>query len=220
MENLSYKPIKKTKSGNYISYIKLNNNSVVLKVDNLIVIKEMYKTDGDYFIDVIVEEKTHMILNKLKTLTLRKFYSQFNKDGDLDYDDFEKMYINNHNEENVYTLKVNKKCLFISENEMGERKSIHYNEIKEEHTINVVLIFHGVVFGQSEMSNEYIITKITKNIQIDIDITDCFFNGEDMKVDTSNSDDEDDITMNDKFLKNINGVDDSLNEQFKLMCLE
>ena len=106
----------------------------------------------------------------------------------------------------------------MSEDDIGTKKSIHYQEIKKDDTIDVVALFNSVVFGQSEFTNEYIITKIKKNIQLDVEITECLLEN-DMEVDDQETDDDDDITMNDSFLNRINDLG-NLDEQFKMMCLE
>lgn len=218
MDKLKYKPIKSNKNGLYFSKVKLGNDEVVLKTTNVIVDREIYKKDDGYYIDLIFENNYDIFLNKLKRKTTENFYSQFNQGGDLDFDDFETSYIDNYkvngDEEKVYTIEVNKKSLFFTEDEQGNKSGCSYNDIQKGDNIDIQFLFYSVIFGQSEFSNKYIITRIKKNIYNDVNFDVCMMECSE----EDNDEDEDDIMMNDNFLNKINNISD-LGEHFSLMTL-
>lgn len=210
LKNLKFKKIKKI-NNHYIQKACLNDGgSFQFSIPNFVLSKNLYKNDTKIYVELSFEknDKVVKIFNILKQKTIETVWEQ-HKTQVGKIEDIQQNYINDLKEtDNNYIVKmeVNKYCQFNQINQFDEYKNISYTELQNNVVIDTVIHFNGILYGKSNFTNNFIITKITKHIE-EMDIFE-----EDRCYIETESDNEEDMDIDDDYMSN-------LNNKFQNMCI-
>jgi len=168
LEEIQFKKIKEI-NGSHISRAYYQNNNISFNVKHLILSKTLYKKNNRIYLNISFEktESTIQVFNKLKNYTINHMFKQYEGQG-ITLEQMQARYINNIQEtdtEYIVRLEVNLRCDFIQKNQFDEDKTITYKNISENDIIDITIIFNGILYGKSNFTNNFTITKLTKHIE-------------------------------------------------------
>lgn len=198
MENIKYKEIEEYNDV-FMSKVLINNNTFMLKIDNLNINKNLYKKNNIVYLDLFLEEDdvSKKVLEKLKNYSINNVYKKYK--NKLSLEKIKERYINNLKKiNNKYSiiLEVDDMCKILEKNQYNESKIITNKEIKKNDIVDLVLIFEGILYNKTDFRNKFIIIEIIKHIE-KIEIFDekkCYIE--------TDSDDEDLNKTNIEYLNN------------------
>ena len=168
IEEIQFKEMKKI-NNDYICRAFYQNNNISLRIRHLTLNKTLYKQNNRIYLNVSFEktESTIELFNKLKNYTINYVYEQHKEQG-ATLEQIQKNYINNIQEndnEYIVRIEVNLKCEFIQNNQYDDNKSITYKDISINDNIDIIIVFNGILYGKSNFTNNFTITKLTKHIE-------------------------------------------------------
>ena len=167
LEDIKFKQIKKI-SGSYISKAFYQNTNISIDIKHLTLKKTLYRKNNRIYLNISFDktEKTIKTFDKLKNYTINYIYEQHKEQATLE--EIQSNYINNIKEndtEYIVRFEVNKTCLFTQKNNFDEVTGITHKDITENDNIDITIMFNGILYGKSNFTNNYIITKLTKHIE-------------------------------------------------------
>ena len=168
LEEIQFKEIKKI-NGSYISRAYYQNNNISFNVRHLSLNKTLYKKNNRVYLNVSFDktENAIQVFNKLKNYTINHILEQHKEQG-ATLEQMTERYINNIQEtetEYIVRLEVNLRCDFIQRNQFDDNKSITHKDISVNDDINISIVFNGILYGKSNFTNNFTITKLTKHIE-------------------------------------------------------
>ena len=168
LEEIQFKKIKEI-NGSHISRAYYQNNNISFNVKHLILNKTLYKKNNRIYLNISFDktESTIQVFNKLKNYTINYMFKQYQDKG-VTLEQMKQRYINNIQEtdtEYIVRLEVNLRCDFIQKNQFDEDKIITYKDISINDGIDITIVFNGILYGKSNFTNNFTITKLTKHIE-------------------------------------------------------
>ena len=168
LEEIQFKEIKKI-NGSYISRAYHQNNNISFNVRHLTLNKTLYKKNNRIYLNVSFEktENAIQVFNKLKTYTINYIFEQHKEQG-ATIEQMQERYINNIQEtetEYIVRMEVNLRCDFIQKNQFDENKTITHKDISINDDVDITIVFNGILYGKSNFTNNFTITKLTKHIE-------------------------------------------------------
>ena len=168
LEDIQFKSIKEI-NGSYMSRAFYQNNNISFNIKHLSLQETLYKKNNRIYLNVSFnkDEDTINIFNKLKNYTINYIFEQHKSQG-VTIEQMQNNYIKNIKEtedEYIVRLEVNLKCEFIQRNQFDDNKVITYKDISQGDSINITLVFNGILYGKSNFTNNFTITKLTKHIE-------------------------------------------------------
>ena len=160
----------KNKNGHYISFAHNGERYIEFNLKNVDILKKIYKKNNKLFIDfeLDIDSRQEKMIKKIETNTINHVYNKY-KDS-LSYEDVENNFIpstkiSENNEKIIMSLEVNKYCTFLKNIIFEDETQEDYKIIEDNDSVDVKIVFLGIIFGKSSFKNKYMIKSITKYIE-------------------------------------------------------
>ena len=117
-----------------------------------------------------------------------KYVSEKHK---TDIEAIKELYVSNVKDvedESIIKMEVKNPCSFIQKTDEGRTQSITFRDINVDDVIDITIKFVGIVFGKSKFTNKFIVYKMIKQVEEDVEFEGCSI------MVTSEESDDDDIS--------------------------
>ena len=207
--NINFDEVKKI-GKHYCSKASTNGNEINFTVNNLMVKRTLYKEGDKIFIDFYFNKTDRMakIFRSLVKQSLKYVSEKHRKD----VESIKGLYVSNVKEveeESIIKMEIKNPCLFIQKTDEDRTKSITFRDINVDDVIDISIKFVGIIFGKSKFTNKFIIYKMTKQIEEEVNFEGC-----NIVID------EDDVSEAEEDVENTEHQESFLSSMFKNLYID
>jgi hypothetical protein len=174
----------------YLSESRYNGIKIHFTLKDVEIKKNLYTKTDRIFLNVYIEKTNKKILNifkKLKDYTISHVFNKYEQKIEMDV--LKNNYILNlTEEEDKYTLKleVNENCLFLLKNRNDELKQVTHKNFNENDTIDMKIIYNGILYGKTKFTNNFLVDYMIKNVD---EYEDIYFDSCMIEIESEEEDD-------------------------------
>ena len=189
LSRLSYRDMEKRSNNiNYQKALVDNKVSLRFSLENIEIVKSIYKNGTEeYLIDLVIEkdDKNYKVFDKFKQKTLDHVFQRFK--GKFKREKLEERYTFFTTEEDTIriTLEINNYYSFESVDEFNKKQLITFKELMDGDIAEVEIEYYGIKYTKKTFTDKFFVFKITKNIETEQVFAEC-------AIETDESDDETD----------------------------
>lgn len=171
--NIKFEEVKKI-GKHYCSQALTNGKEINFTVNNLMVKRTIYKEGDKIFIDFYFNKSDRMakIFRSLVKQSLKYVSEKHNKD----IESIKGLYVSNVKdveEESIIKMEVKNPCSFIQKTDDNRTKNITFRDIEVDDVIDITIKFVGIIFGKSKFTNKFIIYKMIKQVEEEVEFEGC-----------------------------------------------
>jgi hypothetical protein len=170
----------------YVSYAHNNKNYIEFIIRNVDIKRKLYKKNNKLMIDISFDKntKTHKLFNNLENNTIENVCQKYNND---DYDVIKDNFISSLRQDDngvETTLELNKYCVFIKDILFDKEYQDTYKLIEEGDSVDMKIVFVGIIYGKTNYKNMFMIKEITKTIDPEVELNGCLLDIDNSELDT------------------------------------